>query len=270
MFSAFNITADLSKFNIPINRDSGKKLIEEQNKRIIPTLKDITKKGISLEEQTIEANWFPTKVGHYNIFLSHSHQDFEDVLSFAGWLNQCFNINPFIDSCVWGNANDLLREIDDEYCVSHKNEKGEIETYDYRRRNSSTAHVHIILNTALQKMIDQTECVMFLNTPNSVSLGDEIQDTQYTYSPWIYSELMTTELIHRKKLKEYRNYPITNYKARQFAQNNLMIKYPIPIKHMIELSDSDMIKWQNSSNEYSSAEESLDALYGLIEERING
>lgn len=270
MFSAFNITADLSKFNSSINRASGQILLNKQNERIIPTLKDLSSNGITLDEQTIETNWFPSKVGHYNIFLSHSHQDIDDVLSFAGWLKSNFKVNPFIDSCIWGNANDLLKEIDDEYCVSQKNEKGEIETYDYRRRNSSTAHIHIILNTALQKMIDQTECVMFLNTPNSVSLGDEIQNSQYTYSPWIYSELKTTELIHRKNLKEYRKYPITNNKARQFAQNNLTIKYPIPIKHMIKLCDSDLIEWQNSSNEYSSAEESLDALYGLIEEKKNG
>lgn len=48
-------------------------------------------------------------------------------------------------------------------------------TYDYNLRNYTTSHVHMMLATALTEMIDNTECIMFYNTPNSVLLADDLQ-----------------------------------------------------------------------------------------------
>ena len=57
-------------------------------------------------------------------------------------------------------------------------------------------HVHMMLSTALANMIDKTECIMFLNTPNSVST----RDTKLkTYSPWIYNEIEITRIIEKNK-----------------------------------------------------------------------
>ena len=69
-----------------------------------------------------------------------------------------------------GYCDDLLRQIDNEHC---KKEDGK--TYDYNLRNYTTSHVHMMLSTALTEMIDKTECIMFYNTPNSVSLADDLE-----------------------------------------------------------------------------------------------
>lgn len=57
----------------------------------------------------------------------------------------------------------------------------------------------MMLSTALNNMIDSTECLFFLNTPNSISLSNEITNEQkFTYSPWLYSELTTASIVEKR------------------------------------------------------------------------
>ena len=66
----------------------------------------------------MQANWFPQIKA--DIFISHSHKDKGLALALAGWLEETFGLTAFIDSCVWGYANKLLKMIDDEYCYQKK------------------------------------------------------------------------------------------------------------------------------------------------------
>lgn len=52
-----------------------------------------------------------------------------------------------------------------------------------------------MLNIALQNMIDNTEVVFLINTSNSI---DKYDGQASTFSPWIYSEIITTTLIRKK------------------------------------------------------------------------
>ena len=47
-------------------------------------------------------------------------------------------------------------------CIRDRDENGNIKTYGYGLRNKSTSNVHMILYTALMKMMDRTECLMFV------------------------------------------------------------------------------------------------------------
>ncbi len=67
------------------------------------------------------------------MFLSHSHKDEKSVIAFAGYLSS-LGIKAFVDSYIWGYSNDLLKEIDNEYCVFSRNENGSIATYDYQKK----------------------------------------------------------------------------------------------------------------------------------------
>lgn len=60
----------------------------------------------SLDATAIEEDWFPEIKA--NVFLSHSHADEKAVISFANYLYQEYGITSFIDSIVWGYADDLL------------------------------------------------------------------------------------------------------------------------------------------------------------------
>ncbi|MGL5262686.1 MAG: hypothetical protein ACRC9P_09930, partial [Bacteroides sp.] len=117
-------------------------------------------------------------------------------MGLAGWLKNTFGLTVFIDSCVWGHSNDLLKEIDTNYCY-----QSESKVYNYQKRNYSTSHVHMMLSVALTQMIYNTECLFFLNTPNSITPKSIISQSE---SPWIYSEIATTRLIKLRKPREHR------------------------------------------------------------------
>lgn len=56
------------------------------------------------------------------IYKAHKQRDEKNVIGFAGLLSDV-GLMPFIDSCVWGYADDLLKQIDNKYCVSKKNKQ---------------------------------------------------------------------------------------------------------------------------------------------------
>lgn len=154
----------------------------------------------SLSASRIEADWFPEFDAH--IFISHSHADEQKALNFAGYLWKEYHIKSFIDSAVWGHSNDLLKKYDDIYCVDKKNAEGKITTYSYDKRNQSTTHIHMLLQGALAKMIDHCECLIFINTPNSIQFTNK--DVYQTASPWIYNELLTANFMRIKSPEEHR------------------------------------------------------------------
>ncbi len=129
----------------------------------------------------LKNSWFPKF--NADVFISHSHQDETAAITLAGWLHEYFGLKCFIDSCIWGYADLLLREIDNKYCLH-----ADGQTYDYNLRNKSTSHVHMMLSTAITMMIDNSECLFFMNTPNSITLHLEtIINNNRTNSPWIYA-----------------------------------------------------------------------------------
>lgn len=232
MFASFKM--ELSDFS-PVNSEElyfiGKKQYDSQLNSIQKSLSAYLAPNGSLKASEIEADWFPTVKA--DVFLSHSHKDEKAVITFAGYLRQ-YGIKSFIDSCVWGYANDLLKQIDKEYCVQSTSSSGRI-TYDYDKRNYSTAHVHMILNGALLKMIDNTECLIFLGTPNSLKTADLSNGT--TNSCWIYSELLMSGYI---KKKEPTRKSFRSSLNESFKHSELSVEYDANIKHLTKLSFSDI------------------------------
>lgn len=97
-------------------------------------------------------DWFPRHKS--DVFISHSHNDTRTAKRLAVWLNKNFGLTVFIDSIVWGSANELLKGIDNVYSVLER--KNGNTTYNYDTRNYTTSHVHMMLSTALNDIIDQT------------------------------------------------------------------------------------------------------------------
>jgi len=185
----------------------------------------------SLDGSALQDDWFPSV--NADIFLSHSHGDRKLTMAFAAMLRDKFGLTSFIDSCVWGYADELLKKIDDKYC---KNEANDM--YDYNQRNFSTSHVHMMLSSALRKMMDKTECIIFVNTPNSISTRDAVEEK--TKSPWIYDEIVTSQVLRKKKplrpiLKEARSF--------EKSQNRLNIVYKAELDHLTPLSTEDLMEW---------------------------
>lgn len=238
--------------------EKGKKLYEHSKQEVQKSLdKYLSPDGI-LQAEEIEKDWFPSCKA--NVFLSHSHTDEKLAIAIAGFLSE-FGLTTFIDSCVWGYADELLRAIDNKYCVSGEKPDGSIDTYSYSKRNQSTAHVHMILNSALMKMIDRTECLIFLNTPNSLKIEDLSKEK--TSSCWIYSELLMSKCVGKKKIA--RKPPLL---IKGFCEHSdLKVDYKTDTSHLIPLSKNDIEEASGQGKKVGIA--LLDQLYdnkGIVRE----
>lgn len=189
----------------------------------------------------LQEDWFP--LVNCDIFISHSHKDEDLAIALAGWLYETFGLESFIDSCIWGYADDLLKKLDKEYCKTTR------QGYNYQSRNYSTSHVHMMLNMALMQMIDKTECLFFLNTPNSIDLSDI--ETR-TLSPWIYSEIGISQMINKK---------IRTKKISDNLDESLKMSYKLDLSHLANITDSDLLQWKQKGAREVRA---LDMLYEII------
>ena len=168
--------------------NEGKILFEKNSEFITEELNNFISGG-TIDGTRLRDFWFP-KIDA-QVFISHSSKDTPQAYCLSAWLKNEFNLDCFVDSSVWGYSNTLLRMIDDKYCY-----KTNTKSYNYNLRNSTTSHVHMMLATALSRMLDNTECAIFLSTPNSIShsngRGPELN------SPWIYYELTQMAVLREK------------------------------------------------------------------------
>lgn len=118
----------------------------------------------------------------------------------------------------------------------------------------------MMLTIALTKMIYNTECLLFLHTPNSIYPEDSIPDIcdKVTLSPWIYAELEMTGLIKQRNVKEHR----ILQKAFSEATEDLKIVYSSDNKDLEQLSIEMFFRWLSEANEMNKYE-ALDTLYSI-------
>lgn len=208
----------------------------------------------------IQNEWFP--IIKADIFISHSGKDDELANALAGWLWNTFGLKCFIDKNVWGYSKTLLERMNSKLSNKRKNgNKGYL--YDYESCNQVSQHVNMMLTIALQKMIDKAETVIFLNTQNAVKIYGE-NYMEKTYSPWIYSEIICTQLIRKKSLGAYRK---KLFDANESVQNltHSDIWYTVSLNHLIPLDRDNLLQWREewgcNREDYRYA---LDALYEIM------
>lgn len=248
MFRGFNL-----ELNIDIDNEyyqHGLSLYTNDKNIVSKTLNTFVNKDGSLNASMMQTNWFPQI--NANVFLSHSHADKNLAISLAGYLHKEFKLTTFVDSCIWGYADELLKIIDNEYCLNYDRK-----TYNYEKRNFSTSHVHMMLSVALAMMIDRTECLFFLNTPNSIT-PKNIFSKPTTLSPWIYSEIALTQLIRKKNKNEHRQLV---KKASFNLSEQLRMQYDLELSHLTDINLETLNNWINNY-EYNNGNP-LDLLYNL-------
>lgn len=150
--------------------------------------------GNSIDGSLLQSEWFPIDEFHYNVFISHSHNDFEEAKYLCAYLEQICGLSCFIDEFAWKSADNLLRQIDNKYCLirelSGKTYKGygrnTKKHYDYKKRNYTTSHIHAMLSMAILEIMDKCECVIFIDSDQSVRKNKF--GSMSTLSPWLYEE----------------------------------------------------------------------------------
>lgn len=232
--------------------DQGEDMNEENESIVQDTLDDFFLPDSSIDGSKMQENWFPQIEA--DVFISHSHQDEELALGLAGWLYEEFRLKAFIDSTVWGYSQDLEDKLLETY-----NKHSSEHNYDVLK-NFASAHVHMMLSVALNQMIDNTECLFFINTPNSISLNAPIDET--TPSPWIYSEIAMSRLIRKRTPSKHRK-PKEGPLFESYSAE-LPIRYTLPMDHLEKLTLKDLQEWERDcQNNSSRSIKALDSLYKL-------
>ncbi len=177
--------------------------------------------------QIIEDN-FPN-IKNADVFISHSHLDKKFAYFLKYYLNVHLKLNCFIDSLVWHNAFDLLKNVDEYF-----SKKGE-NLYDYDKRNQTTSNIFIMLANALSYMIDKCPIVIFISSEHSqVSYQNSMVLQDKTYSPWLFHEISMVHLLPRKEPPS----PVAT-ESRQnkiAADSSLKIEYPIGVSDLPTLT----------------------------------
>jgi hypothetical protein len=245
MYRGFKLSLGSS---IPWSKSVGESLYKANGEKVKSVLDSFLTGNGTIDGGKLQENWFPQIEA--DVFISHSHKDKDAAIAFAGWLSTTFGLKPFIDSCVWGYANELLTQIDKKYS-GHSSGSG----YDYEKIKYSASHVYMMLAMALGKMLDNTECLIFINTPNSISANDVISKT---LSPWLYMEMVLSGMLRENEPKR---------RGIRKAEESLAIASHLQVEHNVDLGlfatldGATLQKWQS---QYTSRKHALDVLYGIV------
>ena len=256
MHRAFNVKLDSNQYLNYVNT----KQYENDKSISLQKLRKIINSYNIIRAHEIKKLLLPSK--HYNIFISHSHKDLELAKGLSNYLQLFFGVSCFIDSLYWGNIDELQEELNRMHL--HEDKATGKEYYDHQSTMEVAKHANMILASALTEMIDNCECVFFLNTDNSVISGSEAINKNKTYSPWIYHEVFTTSIIHRKETG--RRAALEEQQIRDNAIKPLpQFIYNLDLTGMTNLNDDDILNWWGKVN--SNNAHPLDVLYKLKPEQ---
>ena len=253
----------------PINRDFLKKYDElkemvENNVDEQQIVTDLIN-GVTVQEQ-----WFPVdKVPLFDVFISHSHKDVDrDIKPLASWLYSELGLQCFIDSLFWQYADKLQKMMDTCYAQRAKGK------YDYNIRNYTTSHVYTMLTMALMKMMSRTECVLFVDSDNSIIYQ---KGQSQTPSPWIYAEISFAQNLQMTIPNRYLQRLAPVYESggkiqlRTYSNSHKMnIMYDVDLSQFYEISADTLFSNKRNGN---LGKEALDYLHEKalekFERRIN-
>ncbi|CCG41124.1 hypothetical protein [Magnetospirillum molischianum] len=253
MFRCYNLEIETSNNNFFNKWLDGEKVRANKNKASVKkNLDAFLNKSGTLQATKLINDWFPEIKS--NVFISHSHKDHDLAMGFAGWLSEYFGLNSFIDSCVWGYGDELITILDNEYS---KDTNGR---YEYEKIKRTTAHVHMMLSTALTKMINSCECVVFINTPSSIT-SKESAEKGKTQSAWLYTEILMTSLIKPIEPARPRRKAVGSF-VEKAAVEKFDAEYDVNLKHMTNINIDGLNAWNRACGDLTGAT-TLDDLYAL-------
>ncbi|MFB2701912.1 hypothetical protein [Aeromonas veronii] len=207
-----------------------------------------------IDAKSLKNMWFPSYEIPSHVFISHSHKDIEKAETFAAWLKSEFNIDSFIDSNIWGFAEELMMEINEAHSKISNN------LYSLEKANYTSSHVHMMLSSALTEVIDSCECLFFLNTNNSLT-SDET-----TCSPWIMHELLVSKVINRVQKVERVSLGLNHLieSVAKAESNYPKFHHHAHTDHLTEMGISKLMSWKSKKASNKGPYGQLTELYNLF------
>ncbi|WP_420591845.1 hypothetical protein [Bacterioplanoides sp.] len=261
MLHGFNLKLDNNDFNNqPIT-------VSDDSRYVRDSLNHLVEKDGVIDGDRLESEWFPL-LSSKKVFISHSHSDELIAKRFASFLKEKFSLESFIDSTVWGYSDQLIKKINDQYSrIEGEN------LYSYEKCNVTASHVYTLLSNALNLMIDHCECLIFLNTDNSVdnhSLSSKIRAGVSTYSPWLMSELRTSSVIRNRPMIKRTEMALDSLtfneslrKSAGLESSSVKVSYSLPIEHLHKLNAEIISKWVGFNRNSYKGYDALTELYNL-------
>lgn len=217
MKKGYKINIDLVKISSNANKVYDKQRDEFKLEEIVDATQE---NGPILDGKKIINRWFPQQ-NDKNIFISHSHGDETRVTELANYLENLGN-KVFVDSTVWGSCFELMNGINDRFNITKL--EGDSKTYSYNGVQNVSANMYLILTNALNKMINQCDVFIFVESKGSV-------ENNKTYSPWIMEELNLYEILHEQQQK------ILNEKIEKRSFENITVKVVHDIEEILDGMD---------------------------------
>lgn len=222
MYRGFQL--ELSEERFSSYQEIGEQHLSNNEAKVEKKLKSFFLPDGQLDATKMQENWFPQVKA--DVFISHSHKDKSLAMALAGWLYETFGLTAFIDSCVWGYYIDLQKKLEELFSSKGNDENAGID---------SASHAYIMLAMALAQMIDNTECLFFLNTPNSIT-PDSFRSR--TISPWIFSEIGISRIIRKRSPEEH-----GKLLAEATTRERPRIEYTLQMEHLPKIEVSDLTTW---------------------------
>lgn len=94
-------------------------------------------------------------------------------------------------------------------------------------------------------IIDKSEITILLNTNSSIKKYKDIYQ-QTTYSPWIYSEIVCTEIVRKKPISEYRwkSFLEHSFEKSQARNDGFSAVYAVSLEHLEFLDILKLLEWK--------------------------
>ena len=106
-----------------------------------------------------------------------------------------------------------------------------------------------------------------MNTGNVTKVSETGREISSTYSPWIYSEIVCSQIVQKRLLSYYRKSKpeyIKNSVMMEYAQEvPLNVRYDVSTEHLINLDTTRLLEWKNRY-QFQTIPYSLDCLYEIM------
>ena len=243
MFVPLRVSTKSIGFLYELVGNLGDVSIDKENSDVYDRLlRSCTKADGTIDGTNLQQQVFPFDKTNYDVFISHSHADEEFALYLYAWLKKS-GLNCFIDEVLWYSADELLKKIDLDYCKAST--PGLI---DYDKSLRSSGHVHTMLGMSMFEAINRSECCLFIESSNSLTLKDGIDNN--TLSPWIYQEVqyanhMKPQLpprLQQSSLRMFSEGGNILCESREFSrvEDSLKIEYKVDFSNFQEINHGDL------------------------------
>lgn len=216
--------------NLPSSDDSSSK-----NEKTIPMIikESIINQGtpdITFDANRLSESLFPLFNGV--IFISHSRFYEKQALYVKEEIAQGTGCRCFVDSEVWGNVHEAIRETQSCYA---KIDSSQGNTYDLKICNEISMNLSLLLSHSILKVLMNASAFVYIQPKGSIA--DQQREIKLS-SPWVALELIASRLL--KQLWKVDANDVEK-RASSMVNESVSFQFAVPVDHLKSGNLSELI-----------------------------